>query len=240
MLSLPDNWDYTLSGLAVINKEGVDSIRTAVNELENNGYVVRSQGRSEAGKFGNNEYIVYEQPSSPKPPLEKPSSDNPTTGFPITENPTQLNIDKENKELQNKDQSIYHSNESKENDGMDTIDDIQNKVKKNIEYEILVERYPKDKDRIKELYGLMVEVLNSNRISFNIAGETIPTVLVKSRFMEINQQHIEYVIDSINQNRTKVKDIKKYLLTVLYNAPLTMDHYYTALVNHHYYGNGNK
>lgn len=62
MLSLPEEWDYTLKGLAHINKEGVDAVRTAVIELENEGYIVRKQIRNENGQMGASEYIIYESP----------------------------------------------------------------------------------------------------------------------------------------------------------------------------------
>lgn len=64
MLSLPDNWDYTLKGLAYINKESIDAIRTAIWELEKAGYVVRNQVRNDNGKMGTSEYIIYEEPQT--------------------------------------------------------------------------------------------------------------------------------------------------------------------------------
>lgn len=96
MLSLPENWDYTLAGLSHINKESIDAIRTAVLELEKAGYIERAQGRDEKGKMTAITYTIYEQPISPvpknptsdKPILEKPKTDNPTS-----ENPMQLNKD---------------------------------------------------------------------------------------------------------------------------------------------------
>ena len=113
MLSLPEDWDYTLAGLARINSEGKDAIRAAVVELEKAGYVQRSQTTDKAGKFASNEYIIREYPASVEPPSERPLSadplpENSTTVFPaadstLTENPTQINIDSRNKEKQNKD-----------------------------------------------------------------------------------------------------------------------------------------
>ena len=110
MLSLPENWDYTLSGLARINAEGKDAIRAAVVELEKAGYVQRRQTTDKSGKFGVNEYIIRECPAPHEPPPEgpapaQPSSGNPTTDFPSTvptqtENPTQRNKDSRNKEKQ--------------------------------------------------------------------------------------------------------------------------------------------
>ena len=107
MLSLPENWDYTLAGLSHINKESIDAIRTAVLELEKAGYIERVQGRDEKGKMTAITYTIYEQPISPvpknptsdKPILEKPKADNPTS-----ENPMQLNKDIQNTDLSKKEE----------------------------------------------------------------------------------------------------------------------------------------
>ena len=108
MLSLPENWDYTLAGLARISLEGKDAIRAAVVELEKAGYVQRHQTTDKAGKFSSNEYIIREYPASHELPPEGPSPaqplpENPTTDFLATgstqtENPTQINKDPVKKE----------------------------------------------------------------------------------------------------------------------------------------------
>ena len=122
MLSLPEDWDYTLAGLSHINRESIDAIRTAVWELEKAGYITRRQGRDEKGKMTAIEYTIYEQPQPPeleKPILENPTAgnpvlENPTTGNPTSENPMQLNkeIQKTNlskKEKSNTDTQSTHS-----------------------------------------------------------------------------------------------------------------------------------
>ncbi|MDY5804984.1 MAG: helix-turn-helix domain-containing protein, partial [Oscillospiraceae bacterium] len=105
MLSLPENWDYTLKGLSLINRESIDAIRTAVWELEKAGYITRQQNRDGKGKMADMIYTIYEQPqprpeqpdkAAPgleNPVLENPTSDNPTPGKPTLGNPTQLNKD---------------------------------------------------------------------------------------------------------------------------------------------------
>ena len=123
MLSLPEDWDYTLAGLSFINRESIDAIRTAVWELEKAGYITRRQGRDEKGKMTAIEYTIYEQPQTPPEPkspvLENPTADNPvlenpTTDNPTSENPTQLNKDIQKtdlpkKEEKNTDISSTHS-----------------------------------------------------------------------------------------------------------------------------------
>ena len=86
MLSLPEDWDYTLAGLSYINRESIDAIRTAVWELEKAGYITRRQGRDEKGKMTAIEYTIYEQPQPPE--LDCPVLENPTADNPILENPT--------------------------------------------------------------------------------------------------------------------------------------------------------
>ena len=103
ILSLPEGWDYTIAGLAKINKEGKDAVRAAVQELEKAGYIERRQKMDSGGKFSSNEYVVYESPRSVSPlsenpttvlpTTENPSTEKPSTGKPLTENPTELNKD---------------------------------------------------------------------------------------------------------------------------------------------------
>ena len=119
MLSLPEDWDYTLAGLSQINRESIDAIRTAVWELEKAGYIKRRQGRDEKGKMTAIEYTIYEQPQPPddtppgldKPILENPTPgnpilENPTPGKPTTENPMQLNKDIQKTDLPKKEKII--------------------------------------------------------------------------------------------------------------------------------------
>lgn len=94
MLSLPEDWDYTLAGLSYINRESIDAIRTAIWELEKAGYITRRQGRDEKGKMTAIEYTIYEQPQPPQ--LENPILENPTPGKPILENPIPGNPTSEN------------------------------------------------------------------------------------------------------------------------------------------------
>ena len=113
MLSLPDNWDYTLAGLSHINREKIDAIREAVRELEKAGYIVRSRERDEKGRLRGADYIIYEQPQPPvsglptleNPTLDNPTLDNPTLENPTLENPTQLNKDISRTDLSKKEKS---------------------------------------------------------------------------------------------------------------------------------------
>ncbi len=112
MLSLPEDWDYTLKGLSHINRESIDAIRTAVWELEKAGYIRREQGRDAKGKMADMVYTIYEQPVLDCPVLENPTSDNPvlenpTSDNPASENPTQLNKEVQKTNLPKKRKNNY-------------------------------------------------------------------------------------------------------------------------------------
>ena len=118
MLSLPEDWDYTLQGLAQINKESIDAIREAVRELERAGYIERSRERDERGCLRGTVYTIYEQPHAKPTPeepaqalptLDNPTLEKPTLDFPALENPTQLITKRKNKEKRNTDRSITDS-----------------------------------------------------------------------------------------------------------------------------------
>lgn len=114
MLSLPEDWDYTLKGLSLINREKIDAIREAIKELERAGYIVRSRERDEKGRLRGADYVIFEQPQTPPvsdlPTLENPTLDNPTLEKPTQEkptleNPTQLNKDIQKTNLPKKEKS---------------------------------------------------------------------------------------------------------------------------------------
>lgn len=254
MLSLPEDWDYTTKGLACICKDGVDSITTALKELEQHGYLTRQRLRYENGQLGDIEYTIHEKPVSAEtegisPKRENPRQVNPkqakpVLGKPEQENPAQLNTDSTNTEKINKDRSRTHQSiypaapeAAARGDWMDRIDLVnayRNIIQDNIEYDFLIDRY--GKERLDETVELMLETVLSKRPFIRIAGDDFPQEIVKSRFLKINSGHLEYVFDCIDKNTTKVNNIKAYLLAALYNAPVTMDSYYRAEVNHDLYG----
>ena len=261
MLSLPENWDYTLAGLSYINRESIDAIRTAVWELEKAGYITRRQGRDEKGKMTAIEYTIYEQPQPPEldcPVLENPTADNPilenpTTDNPTSENPTQLNKDRSRTNLSKKEKSITDLSNTDsfpilspdpspcgaapERKGTEAfkqsaVDIYREIIMENIEYDTLTQNPKMDKERLDEIVDLMLETVCSARKTLRIAGDDYPAELVKSKFLKLNSSHIEFVMDCMRENTTKIRNIKQYLRAVLFNAPSTIDNYYTALVAH--------
>ena len=119
-------------------------------------------------------------------------------------------------------------------DRIDRIDAYREIIKENIEFEALVHRY--GYERVDELVELMLQTVLSQRPYIRIAGDDYPREVVKSRFLKVNFSHVEYVFDCLDNNTTKVRNIKSYLLAALYNSPTTMDSYYRAEVNHDLYG----
>ena len=113
-------------------------------------------------------------------------------------------------------------------------------ILENIEYDILTQNAQLDKARLDELVELMVDTVCSKRQTIRIAGDDYPAEVVKSRFLTLTASHIEYILDRMRENTTYVRNIKKYLLAALYNAPVTMDSYYTSLVSHDLYGSGDR
>ena len=265
MLSLPEDWDYTTKGLAKICKDGVDSICSTVNELEEHGYVIRERIRNAKGQLTDIQYTILEQPKPPQPGQGKPKQENPVLDSPVLGTPKQeepeqgnpaqlntkkssnqgLNTDLSNTEISNPIQSNPYEDELQAADGMGTDTRSSREIYReiileNIEYRHLVQNNQIDRERLDELVELIVDTVCSARKTIRIAGDDYPAEVVKSRFMKLDSSHIEYVLSSMQENTTYVRNIKKYLLAALYNAPSTISSYYTSLVNHDLYGGGER
>ena len=106
-------------------------------------------------------------------------------------------------------------------------------IRNNIEYDFLAE---KEKPEVDELVEIMLDVVCSTADSIRVNGEDVPTDTVRSRFLKLNSEHIGYVRLALERNTTKVRNIRSYLITALYNAPSTMDNFYRSEVNHDMYG----
>ena len=247
MLSLPEEWDYTTKGLARICKDGVDSICAGVRELEDHGYVVRERIRNPNGQLGAIEYTILEQPRTSEPKRENPVQANPALDYPVLgkpeqENPAQLNTYRTNKDESNTLSAnpypikSYPINPIADQMGMDGMDVYREIIKGNIEYDIMKNNFPYDHERLDEIVELMAETLASKKATFCIAGDTYPASTVKFKLLRINSLHIQYVFECLDKNTTEVRNIKKYLLASLFNAPSTMGSYYKAQVNHDMYG----
>lgn len=216
MLSLPDDWEYSVVGFAQICKDGVSCIRATLKELQENRYLTLVQSRDENGRMSRNEYTIY----------EKPLTENP-----YADNRTQLSNKQLSTEIQNTD--LLSINQSYP-DGIEAIDAYKQVIYDNIEYDILSEQY--DREQLDEIIEIMLECICSNAYTIRIAQDDVPQELVKSRMLKISSEHIEYIFSCLKSNTTKVRNIKAYLKAVIYNAPVTISNYYSAEVNHDLYG----
>ena len=254
MLSLPEDWDYTLRGLSKICKDGIDSIRVGVQELEAQGYLVRQRVRLPNGQLGSVEYTILEQPKPKpeKPTLEKPMLENPTQvkptlDSPTQEIPTQLNKDILNTNLSNTDESNpILSNPPTPmgtrmgKDGMEAREIYRQIILENIDYEILAADPQVDREQLDEITEIILDTVCTSRKTVRISSDDFPAEVVKSRFLKLNASHIQYVMSCMKENTTRVRNIKKYLLAALYNAPGTISNYYSSLVQHDMYGDGKR
>ena len=253
MLSLPDDWNYTTRGLAKICKEGVDAIGGALRELEGAGYIVRHQLRDRQGRISDTEYVIYEQPQLPETPgpdtagpdTDSPDTENPYLDKPDTEKPAELNIEKSNTQ-----KSITHGSstdsipfreaaagdppERKGRDAMPMaeVESYRELILENVEYDHLCREFENYREDLDEIVELMVETVCAKRKTTRIAGADFPHEVVRSRFLKLDSSHIEFVMDCLQKNTTQVRNMKQYLLTVLFNAPTTMSNHYTSQVNH--------
>ena len=388
MLSLPDNWNYTIEGLAGLSDDGVKATNSGLAELEKCGYLIRKQLRDDTGRFVMMEYTIYEKSieeppednppaaeiteplhvQEQKPPLRQngqteenrafsplrqngqteenrafsPLCQNRQTGkrqtekvglllntnilntkelstYPSLSNPNPLDqtgadedgmrhrqlrerllkkqlydicraeiIEAVFVEICKREEGIVEimsaeavekvclaaeAQQGREPGGklsdlinsyidniivgiraaprsevsgaresgasagkMDERESYRKNIKKNIEYDCLIgnQKYGR-KEKIDELIELMLDILCSGRRTICIAGGDYPAESVKARFLMLRSDHVEYVLSSMEKTTTQIRNIKKYLLAALYNAPMTIENYYSALVNYDIY-----
>ena len=223
MLSLPDDWDYTLQGLAHISLEKVDAIRKAITELENEGYITRTRERDEQGRLRGTEYIIREQPISEKPTLEKPmlekpmlekpmlekpmlekpTLDKPTQVKPTLENPTQLNKNIYNKNKSSMYEEIPQSNQSKEETELTEI--LQNCELKSFE------------SKTAQMLESAVRVLYYKQ-SIKLSGAVLPQTEIRNLLRRVNRDTLIDAVEVLRHNENEVQNPQGYLYSVILNA----------------------
>ena len=256
ILSLPEEWNYTTRGLASICKEGVDAIGSALKELETAGYIVRRQLRGANGRITDTEYIIYEQPQPKKldmlpSDVVSPDTENPDMVKPDTEKPAELNIEKSNTEktitygsstdsIPFREPAEAQLPERKGRDAMSLteMESYRDLILENIEYDHLCREFITYREDLDEIVELMVETVCAKRKTTRIAGSDFPHEVVRSRFLKLDCSHIEFVMECLRNNTTEIRNMKQYLLAVLFNAPTTISNHYTAQVNHDMYAGG--
>lgn len=123
-------------------------------------------------------------------------------------------------------------NDGMGDDAMKTYASVVETIKQNIEYEVLIKNDRNDHELIQGICELIVETMLYTGKRIVIASNEYPAEVVKQRFRKLNYMHIQYVVECLEKNTTQIKNIKKYLLAALFNAPVTMQGYYQAEVNH--------
>ena len=244
MLSLPDDWDYSLKGLTVGCKDGLDSVRTAVLELEEHGYVRRQKVRNAKGQIIDYDYQVYESPVEDVPavpskesgPSEPPTSKSSKSGmnpcsspfldFPNLEKATQQNTNKQN----TKRQSTNLSGQTGESADFDQMErQVREEFRERLEIDTLAQRY--DPDKLEELLDNIVEMYCCPQQTQYIGKQPQTTKAIRLRLDKLTSQHIEYIFDVMANTTQPIKNIMAYLRTTILNAPTTMEHYYQAQGN---------
>lgn len=252
ILSLPDEWNYTLHGLAAISKEGVDAIGSAVRELEKAGYVIRRQLRGANGRISDTEYTIYEQPYKSDVEvsnLNEPHMGNPDMVEPAAETTAELNMQEETTQRENTNRvntegSNTHSfsrsvgdaerqekKTARRTDGLREIQALRDRIRERIGYAYIANA--ENRQQVDELVELMLEVGLTKSPVIKLGRDMeYPAAYVQERFGKIGQLHIEKVLAGIEENVTQVKNTRAYLLATLFNAPSTLDNHYIMQVNH--------
>lgn len=236
MLSFNDSWQFSTRGLAAICKEGPDAILSTLKELEENGYLVRHRSRDDKGRLVTTEFDIYESPQAGLPHGGNPHRENPDVDNPCGDKSAQISTDQVITQERN---TLSKNNQSINLDGMDRMDErnrYEEIIRQNLDHDILCQDPKFDNDRFQEMIDIMLDAVCSSAPTIRINGENMPQQVVKSRFLKLNSSHIEYVFEVMNKNPADIRNIKAYLLTALYNASLTIDNYYSALVNHDFDG----
>ena len=169
--------------------------------------------------FGERHFLKFENQTSggPKIKPQEVSESNPT------------NTDNKKTDMNQTDLSFLPGRESKRNDAYAQYEAY---FREELEIPILIQGNRSEKGTLEGILDLLAETCSSKRKTIRIAGDDKPIEIVKNRLMKLNSLHIQYVLDCLKENTTYVRDMKQYLLTTLFNAPVTIDSYYQARVNY--------
>ena len=281
ILSLPPDWDYTITGLAVIAADGIDSVKTAIKELEQYGYVSRTQLRDERGRMAQNEYRVYEnptdnpdyvpseqdspekdapddnaaerKPNSSAPKIKRkrnfsvcPSAENPSTVTPTADKTQADTIEKLNINILNTDKSIHSFTSAQAQEREDRIELIDKGknisfssiaerelygeiIRENISYEDKYARNIGERQQVDELVSIMTDVVCSSSPTIRVNGEAVSQEVVKSRFLKLTDEEIDYVLYALHHNSSRIGNIRSYLITTLYNSKSTVSNFFANM-----------
>ena len=255
IFNLPDNWDLNQAGLASLSdKDGIDSVRSGMKELEENGYIIKESVRNSKGRFVDTVYYIKFYPKDiceknvetveNNPGLEKPKWENPISEKPKQENPTQYKYISKLNNNKIKDRM----NDSTRAQGVEICGNVENStlsmrmsycniIKQNIDYDALAIDFKEYHDELDELLELMLDVLISDpESSQKIAGQRIKNNVVQSRLLQLRSEHIQQVLMNLDKNTKPIKSIHSYLLTCLYQSFVTTSNQIRQMVNEREFG----
>ena len=144
------------------------------------------------------------------------------------------NTNLSNTDMSNTENLIYPGTDS---DGMAEHRSYEDYFRRSLEFDILLQNNPYEKETLEGILDLLVDTCCSHKAYIRIAGDNKSGEVVRSRFMKLDSSHIQYVLSCLKENTTDVRNIRQYLLAALYNAPTTISAYYQAKVNYDFYGN---
>ncbi len=240
--SLPDGWDFSLTGLSAIVPDGIDSIRAAVRSLEKKGYLEREQVRTSEGKYAT-QVQVNNTPHG-KNRDGKTDTDNPTRknrdGKTDTENPTQYNTDniksniktdnnisiinKENGADGSTDDEALPEEAVNENAEQSEVEKYKTLIADNIKLDWLLEaaeRHNEDEvAMVKEIYDLICDMVCFKRDKVDIKGVSYPWETVKSRFLKLQYGHVVSVLNRLIDKSLGIKNMYNYVISALFNESL--------------------
>lgn len=237
LYSLPENWEYSASGLAKVSMHGKNRISKLMRLLVEKGYVEVMQLKTPDGKFAGKTIRLKNNIGNAKdskqsvqsPSLQNTALQTPSPHFEAPVDEAQYNIQGNNRHKDNKHQSINLSE--------DEIDEIREEVMDQINYDYACKKF--GKDRVDPIVDLIMEVYLSVG-TVNIGKNQLPAEQVKNVFRKIDMDHLEYIFNCIEETsrEKKIRNMKSYLMTALYNAPMTMDAYYDSEYNYDSHNGG--
>ncbi len=254
MLCNTDTWDYSITGMAAMCKDGKSAVSSAMKELEQYGYLVRKQHRNEKGQIVDTEYIIYESPElnaeymqaqtesadSAKPEFfsasEEPPTENPFPEDAEPENDAQINTIPTSTETINTDAiSSYPSFSLQNTEDVPPPKDVMGydeaceTIRENIEYDILCERFPKE--RLDEIVDIAVEIVSIPRAFIRVGDDSYPYALAKDRVLRLEAEHIIYILESLDSITHKIHYVKPYLTKTILEAVVSKETHDKNVVN---------
>ncbi len=224
LLSLPDNWNFSITGMSKILHDGKCSIQSSLEKLEDLGYITRTQERTENGAFGGITLEIHETPQHPLTGFrqtDKPITDKTMTEKPSAENRKQYINKRVNTNELNNNLSINHQ---EGNDGMSEVEQLRFLVAENIKLDQFYELAGEDDrehEMIREIYDTICDVVCFPRETMTIKGTVYPWQVVKSQFLKLKPTHITNLLERLIDNSLKIKNMESYLISTLYAESLS-------------------